>query len=383
MSSLPVPDWLARIGIASWLVLGVLGLGAVAVLGMSTFSAIVIPVIFSAVAAAVFVPLVDRFERWRIPRGLGALLAILIIIGGLTAIVALITRAVIDQADTLSTAFSAAFADLQSWLGSIGIDEGLLAQARDAVTSLVSSGGGGLLSSAASAASSAAALVIGLFFGLVFLYFLMRDAPRLPGWVAGNLDAAQAAEVISVSRSGISVVRRYFTGRAVVALFDAIVIGVGAAVLQIPLVPAIAVLTFVGGFVPYLGAVVAGALAVVLGLASGGFPTAVIMLVIVLLTQNVLEPLVEARVIGQSLGLHPMLVIIATTIGGIAAGFAGLILGAPLTATIVAVRNDVRARSAPRPESDAQPEAEAALAPAAPDTRPPSGPPPSTPPPSE
>ena len=349
MSSLPVPPWLARIGIASWLTLGVLGLGAVVVLGVSTFSAIAIPVIFSAVAAAVFVPLVDVFERWRIPRGIGALLAILIIIGGLVGIVALITRAVIDQADVLSVAFSTAFADLQAWLAGVGIDEGLLQQARDAVTSLVSSGGGGLVSSAASAASSAAALVIGLFFGLVFLYFLMRDAPRLPGWAAGNLDAGQAAEVVSVSRSAVSVVRRYFTGRAVVALFDAIVIGAGAAVLQIPLVPAIAVLTFVGGFVPYLGAVLAGALAVVLGLASGGVTTALIMLVVVLATQNVLEPLVEARVIGQSLGLHPMLVIIATTIGGIAAGFSGLILGAPLTATIVQVRNDIRARNAPAP----------------------------------
>ena len=201
------------------------------------------------------------------------------------------------------------------------------------------------MSSAAGAASSAAAFVIGTFFGLVFLYFLMRDAPRLPTWIRSQLSPGQASEVVSVSQSAVTVIRRYFTGRAVVALFDAIVISAGAAVLQIPLVPAIAVLTFVGGFVPYLGAVVAGTLAVVLGLASGGITTALIMLAIVLATQNVLEPLVEARVIGQSLGLHPMLVILATTIGGIAAGFSGLILGAPITATIVRVRNDLRSRA--------------------------------------
>jgi predicted PurR-regulated permease PerM len=346
MNSLPVPAWLARIGLTSWLILGVFGLGAVVVLGLSTFSAIAIPVIFSAVAAAVFVPLVDVFERWRIPRGLGSLLAILVIIGGLALIVTLITNAVIEQGDVLAAAFSSAFADLQAWLDDLGIDEALLDQAREAVSSLASTGGGGFVSSAAGAASSAAAFVIGTFFGLVFLYFLMRDAPRLPDWATSQLDPGQASEVVSVSRSAVSVIRRYFTGRAVVALFDAVVIGAGAAVLQIPLVPAIAVLTFVGGFVPYLGAVVAGTLAVVLGLASGGFTTALIMLAIVLATQNVLEPLVEARVIGQSLGLHPMLVIIATTIGGIAAGFSGLILGAPITATIVRVRNDLRARNA-------------------------------------
>ena len=345
MDTLPVPAWLARIGVASWLILGVLGLGAVVVLGLSTFSAIAIPVIFSAVAAAVFVPLVDIFERWRIPRGLGSLLAILVIIGGLVLIVALITNAVIDQGDVLAAAFTSAFVDLQAWLADLGIDEGLLDQAREAVSSLASSGGGGLVSSAAGAASSAAAFVIGTFFGLVFLYFLMRDAPRLPTWIRSQLSPGQANEVVSVSQSAVTVIRRYFTGRAVVALFDAIVISAGAAVLQIPLVPAIAVLTFVGGFVPYLGAVVAGTLAVVLGLASGGITTALIMLAIVLATQNVLEPLVEARVIGQSLGLHPMLVILATTIGGIAAGFSGLILGAPITATLVRVRNDLRSRA--------------------------------------
>lgn len=359
VTSLRIPGWLARIGLTSWLILGVLGLGAVVVLGMSTFSAIVIPIIFSAVAAAVFVPLVDVFERWRIPRGLGSLLTIVIILGGLGLILGLITRAVIDQGDVLAAAFTSAFADLQAWLGDLGIDEGLLDQAREAVTSLASSGGGGFLSSAAGAASSAAAFVIGTFFGLIFLYFLMRDAPRLPAWADSQLEPTQAAETVSIARSAVSVIRRYFTGRAVVALFDAIVISIGAAVLQIPLVPAIAVLTFVGGFVPYLGAFVAGALAVVLGLASGGITTALIMLAIVLLTQNVLEPLVEARVIGQSLGLHPMVVIIATTIGGIAAGFSGLILAAPLTATVVQVRNDLRARTAAPPPTTADPPAEA------------------------
>ena len=340
-----MPAWLARIGIFSWLMLGVLGLAAIIIVGLSTFSAIVLPIIFSAVAAAVFVPLVDIGERYRVPRSLGSLLTILLIIGGLAGIIALITRSVIDQSAELSAAFAVAFEDLQAWLAGFGIDEGLLERAREAVGALASSGGGGLVSSAASAASSAATLVIGLFFGLVFLFFLMRDAPRLPSWAAANLSEAQAGEVVAVGRSGISVIRRYFTGRGVVALFDAIVISAGAAVLGIPLVPAIFVLTLIGGFVPYLGAVVAGTLAVVLGLASGGITTALIMLAIVLVTQNVLEPLVEARVLGQSLGLHPMLVIIATTVGGIAAGFSGLILGAPLTATVVRVRNDLRSRS--------------------------------------
>ncbi|MGA7687611.1 MAG: AI-2E family transporter [Jiangellales bacterium] len=359
MRNLPVPEWLVRSGLFSWLALGVLGFAAVIILGLSTFSAIVLPVIFSAVAAAVFAPIVDGLQRWGVPRSLGSLLTLVLIIGGLIGIIALVTRSVIDQADQLAAAFTVAFEDLQAWLADFGVDEGFIEQAREAVSSLASSGGGGLVSSAAGVASSAAGLVLGLFFGLVFLFFLMRDAPVLPTWASSNLDEPQASELVGVGRSAVHVIRRYFTGRAVVALFDSVVISVGAAVLGIPLVPAIAILTFIGGFVPYLGAVIAGTLAVVLGLASGGFTTALIMLAIVLLTQNVLEPLVEARVIGQSLGLHPMLVIIATTIGGIAAGFSGLILGAPLAATVVKVRNDLRERSR-QPDPDPPEPADAA-----------------------
>jgi predicted PurR-regulated permease PerM len=175
-----------------------------------------------------------------------------------------------------------------------------------------------------------------------------------------------------VSSSAISVVRRYYTGRAIVALFDAVVIAGAALLLGVPLVPAIFVLTFLGGFVPYVGAVVAGALAVVLALPLGVVPV-LIMLAVVLLVQNVLEQLVEARVVGQTLGLHPMVVIVATTIGGIAAGFSGLVLAAPLTATLARVRQEFRrleqqdkeAPAAPGPTADASPPAPSPAAPAA------------------
>jgi predicted PurR-regulated permease PerM len=365
------PRWLLRAGTMSWLALGVLGLGAVVVIGLSFFKTIVLPVVFAAVAAAVFVPVVDRLERSRVPRSLGALVTILLIVGLLAGVVTLVTRSLIGQGDELAAAFQRAFDDVQVWLAGLGVDAELLQQAFDSLSSLASSGGGGLLTSAASAASGAASLVIGLFLGVVFLYFLLRDGPLLPAWAERNLGSRQAGHVATVSSSAISVVRRYYTGRAVVALFDAVVIGGAALLLGVPLVPAIFVLTFLGGFVPYVGAVVAGALAVVLALPLGVVPV-LIMLGVVLLVQNVLEQLVEARVVGQTLGLHPMVVIVATTIGGIAAGFSGLVLAAPLTGTLVRVRQEYRrleqedeeARAATGATADASPPAPPPAAPA-------------------
>jgi predicted PurR-regulated permease PerM len=341
------PRWLLRAGAVSWLSLGVLGLGAVAVVGLSYFKTIVLPVLFAAVAAAIFIPLVDRLERSRVPRSIGALLTIVLIVALLAGVLTLVTRSVLGQGEELAAAFQAAFADAQVWLAGLGVDADLVRRGVASLSSLLSSGGGGgVLSSAASAAGSAASLVIGLFLGAVFLYFLLRDARTLPAWAVATLGDDSAAHAQMVASSGSSVIRRYYTGRSVVALFDAVVISGAAAILGVPLVPAIFVLTFLGGFIPYIGAVVAGTLAVVLALPLGIGPT-LVMLAVVLLVQNVLEQLVEARVVGQTLGLHPMVVILATTIGGIAAGLAGLILAAPLTATVVRIRQEYLSVASP------------------------------------
>ncbi len=354
-----LPRWLVRAGTAAWLTLGVLGLAAVAVVGLSYFKTIVLPVLFAALAAAIFIPLVDRMERARVPRGVGALVTIALIVALLVGILTLVTRSVLAQGDELAAAFQAAFADLQAWLAGLGVDAELVRQAASSLTSLASSGGGGgVLTSAASAAGSAASVVIGLFLGVVFLYFLLRDARTLPAWSRRNLGAERSGHVTTVASSAASVVRRYYTGRAVVALFDAVAISGAAAILGVPLVPAIFVLTFLGGFVPYIGAVVAGTLAVVLALPIGVGP-ALIMAAVVLLVQNVLEQLVEARVVGQTLGLHPMVVIVATTIGGIAAGLSGLILAAPLTATVVRIRSEFRALESSAPSSTGPPSGQA------------------------
>ncbi len=353
------PRWLVRAGTVSWLTLGVLGLAAVAVVGLSFFKTIVLPVLFAAIAAAIFIPLVDRMQRARVPRGVGALITIVLIVALLAGVLTLVGRSVLAQSDELAAAFEQAFDDLQVWLAGLGVDAELVQQAGSSLSSLFSSGGGGgLLTSAASAAGSAASLVIGLFLGVVFLYFLLRDARTLPAWAERNMGADRAGHAGSVATSAATVVRRYYTGRAVVALFDAVVISAAAAILGVPLVPAIFVLTFLGGFVPYIGAVVAGTLAVVLALPIG-VVQALIMAAVVLLVQNVLEQLVEARVVGQTLGLHPMVVIVATTIGGIAAGLSGLILAAPLTATVVRVRNEFRALQESPPAAPPRPSGQA------------------------
>ena len=141
--------------------------------------------------------------------------------------------------------------------------------------------------------------------------------------------------------------RRYFVGVSIVAAFNALVVGVGALILGVPLAGTIAVVTFVTAYVPFIGAFVAGAFAVVIALGSEGSTTALIMLIIVILANGLLQQVVQPIAFGATLDLNPLAVLIVTIAGGSLFGMVGLILAAPLTSAAVHVSRDLaQARSA-------------------------------------
>lgn len=336
--ALPAPSWLVRAGTFSALSLVVIALSALAVFTFDMFQQIVLPVLAGAVLAIVFMPVVNWFERMRLPRGASAGLTIVLIVGIIAGAISAVGYAVVDQADTLEAAFKAAWVDLTERLPDLNIGEPdtefSITDAAASLGSLPSGSGDGLVSSAAGAVGSAAALIIGMFLSVVFMYFILADTPKLRQWMRRQT-WIENPDIVDEAMTGMSgILRTYFGGRGIVAAFDAVAIGIGALVLDIPLVSAIIVLTFIGGFIPYIGAFISGLVAVVLAFADGGLMTALIMLAIVLAVQSVLEPLVEARVLGTTMNLHPAVVMAATTAGGIAAGFIGLVLAVPLLVSI-------------------------------------------------
>ena len=140
--------------------------------------------------------------------------------------------------------------------------------------------------------------------------------------------------------------QRYFLGVSIVAAFNGVVVGIGAYLLDIPLWGTIAVVTFVTAYVPFIGAFVSGALAVLLALAEGGTDTALIMLVIVLLANGLLQNIVQPIAFGATLDLNPLVVLIATIGFGSIFGMVGLVLGAPLTSAAVHISRDLAAAKA-------------------------------------
>jgi predicted PurR-regulated permease PerM len=145
-------------------------------------------------------------------------------------------------------------------------------------------------------------------------------------------------------------VRQYFLGTSIVAAFNAVVVGVGAFLLDVPLAGTIAVVTFVTAYIPFIGAVISGAFAVVLALGANGTSTAAIMLVIVLLANGLLQNIVQPIAMGATLRMNPLLILFVTISAGAFFGTAGLILAAPLTAAGIHISGDLaKVRAARRP----------------------------------
>ena len=145
--------------------------------------------------------------------------------------------------------------------------------------------------------------------------------------------------------------RDYFFGVTIVAGFNAIVVGGGALLLGVPLAGTIAAVTFIGAYIPYLGAWSAGAFSVLIALGGAGTDAAIGMAVLQLLANGILQQMVQPIAYGAALGIHPLAVLVVTIAGGALFGAPGLILAAPLTSAVVRISADL-SRAGAEPEPD-------------------------------
>jgi predicted PurR-regulated permease PerM len=157
----------------------------------------------------------------------------------------------------------------------------------------------------------------------------------------------------------IKSLRRYFLGVTIVAAFNAVVIGLTAIILGVPLAGTIAVVVLVTAYVPFIGAFVSGAFAVLLTLSSSGTTVALIMLVMVILANGLLQNIVQPIAFGATLDLNPLVVLIVTIGAGALFGMVGMVLAAPLTSAALHISQELAQAKAAEDAERAPPEAEA------------------------
>ncbi len=342
------PRWLRDLGLASWFLVGVgaLLLGLTWVLGVT--STIVEPVITGGVIAIVASPGVTWLKRHRVPRALGALIVLLALAAIGVVILLLVLGGIVAESGQISAAVSAAAAKIQGWMQDVGVDSSAASSANANVSSSVPSIISTLFKGVANGIQGIASLAFGISFTLFAIFFLLKDGPTFRAWVNRHLGVPlSVAETIT---GGIvTAMRRYFLGVTIVATFNALVVGIGAYVLDVPLAGTIAVVTFVTAYVPFIGAVVAGAFAVLMALGAQGTTTALIMLVIVILANGALQNIVQPIAMGATLRMNPLLILVVTISAGAFFGTVGMVVAAPLTSAAIHVSADLgRARTVAR-----------------------------------
>jgi predicted PurR-regulated permease PerM len=202
-----------------------------------------------------------------------------------------------------------------------------------------------LLQGVANGIAGLASLAFFITFTVFSTFFLLKDGPTVRAFVDRHLGVPR--EVASVITSNvIRSLRRYFLGVTYVAAFNAIVVGLAALVLDVPLAGTIAVVVFVTAYVPFIGAFVSGAFAVILTLSSQGTTAAVIMLIVVILANGLLQNIVQPIAFGATLDLNPLVVLIVTIGAGSLFGMLGMVLAAPLTSAALHISRELAAAKA-------------------------------------
>ena len=201
--------------------------------------------------------------------------------------------------------------------------------------------------------SALSSLVFFLAMTALSLFFLLKDGPTIRAWGERHLGVPLGVAQ-TISRRVLGSLRGYFLGTTIVAAFNAAVVAIGAWILGVPLIGTIVAVTFIGAYIPYIGAWAAGAFAVLMALGGAGPDAAAGMIVLQLLANSILQQLVQPFAMGAALGLHPLAVLIVTIAGGALFGTIGLILAAPLTSAVVRISADLaQARTEATPATGA------------------------------
>ena len=338
------PGWLRDFGTSSWLLVGIAALLAAIVALLALIDTIVIPVVTATIIAAVCAPLVRRLAN-HMPRAAATVIVFLSLLLTGVGLLVLVLSGIVSQASAMQESLRAGVDELRAALQDAGVSAADAQQASSDASSTVSDAFHALLDGLATGIGALASLAVFLTFTALSLFFLLKDGPVIRAWMERHMGLPQPVARVITGRT-LGALQGYFVGVTAIAAFNAIVIGLGALVLDLPQVGSIMLVNFFAAYVPYLGAWSAGAFTVLIALGSQGPEVALVMGVIVLLANGALQQMIQPIAFGATLGIHPLAVLIVTIAGGALFGTIGLILAAPLTSAALHVSSDLaRARA--------------------------------------
>ncbi|MFJ9964162.1 AI-2E family transporter [Streptomyces avermitilis] len=332
--------------LAAWcvVVLLVAGVGWVGVQLCGELRTAVVPVLLALLGTALLGPLHRRLVRVGVNRSLAAgitCVAVVAVVGGAVYIV---VAALLDTGDEIVASLKRAAQSVAAHFGAAGTSlDDLASNAKDLLTKFGGTAASNVISGVSVVGESIAMAVL----ALLLVFFFLRDSHRVSGLLRSLAPVGTADTVEAMARRAFEAVEGFMRGTTLIAFIDAVCITVGLLVLGVPGAVGLGALVFVGAYIPYLGAFISGALAVLVALADRGFVIALWALGVVAAVQvlegHVLQPAIQSRTVQ----MHPAVVMLAITGGASVAGILGMLLAVPLTAAAFAVVHELRSRYAP------------------------------------
>ena len=320
---------LVAIGVALWL--------------LSKISSVVLPVLIALLLAALLAPLTGWLNKKGIPRGGASAISFIGFIVVVLGLFGLVGQQIYSGMPDLVKQVIAGVSGISGWLASspFGIDATTISsyidEAIKTATNFFQNNSSQLLGGALQATSSVGTFLTGMAVCLFTTFFFLYDGQNIFRWVMNLLPVPARPVATGAALKGWTTLVQYVRVQILVAAVDAIGIGIGAAFLGIPLVIPMTVLVFLTSFVPVVGAIASGAVAVLVALVSNGLISAVIMLAVVIAVQQIESQVLQPFLMGKAVSVHPLAVILAVTGGGFLFGIVGALFAVPLVAVLNSV----------------------------------------------
>lgn len=320
-------SWAWRLGL-------ILLFGAALIWLLSHVSFLIIPVMVAALLAGLLSPVTRWLVRRRVPNGLSVAITVLGFIGVIAGALALVGRQLVAGFSELWSEALVGVQQIQQWLseGPLQLTAAQIDQYIKDATAALQNNSSSIVTGALNFGSTAGHFAAGLILSLFVLIFFLLEGDRIWAFLVRLLPRKARAAAFGAGRKGWTSMVSYARIQMFVAFVDAVGIGVGAAIIGVPLALPLGVLVFLGSFIPIVGALVTGAVAVLLALVANGPVNALIMLGIVLLVQQLESHILQPLVMGKAVSLHPVAVILSVAAGSYLAGIPGALFSVPILA---------------------------------------------------
>lgn len=310
----------------------VLALTAVVVLGLRQLSTVVIPILLALILASTFSPVMRWLRARNVPAPLATVLVLLAIALILTGVGWLIVWAVQDEWDELGSQAQDGFGQVLEWVQTLPFapKPDQIAEWQDAIVDFLTSSQFG--SGALAGVGAITSFVTGLVLMIVVLFFFLKDGPKIWQFLLRPFTGSALARAERVGNKTVATLGSYVRGTAGVAAVDAIGIGIGLLILQVPLALPLSVLVFLLAFIPIVGATLAGILAALVALVANGPISAILVVGVVVLVNQLEGNFLQPVLMGRALKLHSLVILLALTIGTVLSGVLGAVLAVPIAA---------------------------------------------------